>query len=726
MNLENIWNETKLFIEKVITFERDLNMKSKAQMKYYEGKIEEFNSCDPEIKNALINDAKITCEAYGLLKDSLVDNFKFQDCPFFSKINLEFKELYISKTKSQLENNIILWTAPIATMRTLNPGEKSIINGVEKILVSRLKYVISAGDLKEMKYEDTVSKLVFDGATKRDVEDCKAINVKNFSSEMTCEKNETRKEKHYVLGEIIETMTKEQDDVMRLPETGITVIEGVAGSGKTNMGFHRIVYLLNEFPDKFLEDKIAVFCYNVSLKKYLKNVAKELGIEKINVCSIDVWSKGIIKKPVFGKCIDIDYRVGVPEKIKNIKTVEINKYIQDKNSIISDKINSSKYKDDLFGLLGNIKLDTIAKSYIISAKKAEMYYKNLIKNANIWNRGLFKKLEKEDLKNLEIFFDSIISEFNKIYFIIGDGSIKKLCKEIKEKKNIENFIKIDWETMIKDFYKNLNINDTGIKLSNLSKENCFILIFLAIKIGVISIPKYDHVFVDESQDLSALQIGVINLLHNNSMTLAGDFNQKIYKTAPVCWKDYDLLIPPENLYRLSLSHRTSLENLRFANGIVNNKNDDLHVLKSNLKPSITIGVDENQIIKLIIQQIKDIQLKDSKGSIALVVFDNFSTNILEGALRREGIDCYVAKKDNWEFSNKVAITTGFQTKGLEFDYVIVTDINKFEKTDILNKENLLFVVSTRAKIHLMFYCIKEIPKILANLDRGLYTLEEYK
>jgi len=40
--------------------------------------------------------------------------------------------------------------------------------------------------------------------------------------------------------------------------------------------------------------------------------------------------------------------------------------------------------------------------------------------------------------------------------------------------------------------------------------------------------KFDHIFVDEYQDLSGIEMAVLNSLHNNSMTLAGDTNQTIF------------------------------------------------------------------------------------------------------------------------------------------------------------------------------------------------------
>ena len=66
--------------------------------------------------------------------------------------------------------------------------------------------------------------------------------------------------KSSTLDSIADKMREEQDTIMRAPYQGITLVKGPAGSGKTNIAFHRIVYLINECSSKFNQRNIAVFC----------------------------------------------------------------------------------------------------------------------------------------------------------------------------------------------------------------------------------------------------------------------------------------------------------------------------------------------------------------------------------------------------------------------------------------------------------------------------------
>ncbi|MFA5230488.1 MAG: UvrD-helicase domain-containing protein [Candidatus Paceibacterota bacterium] len=177
-------------------------------------------------------------------------------------------------------------------MRTFGIGSASLINGNRYILLNRCKYNIEKSKLCDIEYEDEKGAFKFNGSQYTICNNYEPIIVSDkkrefINNDAEGTKTDSLTREKYVLGEIISTMTQEQDNALRLPENGITIIEGVAGSGKTNIGFHRLVYLINEFPKKFSQKNIAVFCYNLALKKYLENLAKELFLNDIKIFSID-------------------------------------------------------------------------------------------------------------------------------------------------------------------------------------------------------------------------------------------------------------------------------------------------------------------------------------------------------------------------------------------------------------------------------------------------------
>ena len=104
----------------------------------------------------------------------------------------------------------------------------------------------------------------------------------------------TRRRVGYTLESIADKLRQEQDAVMRTSPVGITLISGTAGSGKTNVAFHRIDYLLQEHRERFSQRNIAVFAPKVSLAKYLRELAKSLQFWSLPVYSYDDWVMGIL------------------------------------------------------------------------------------------------------------------------------------------------------------------------------------------------------------------------------------------------------------------------------------------------------------------------------------------------------------------------------------------------------------------------------------------------
>ena len=59
------------------------------------------------------------------------------------------------------------------------------------------------------------------------------------------------KNKQAVLGEIVATIQKEQNEIIRKSPYHNVIVQGVAGSGKTTVAMHRISYILYNYAERF-------------------------------------------------------------------------------------------------------------------------------------------------------------------------------------------------------------------------------------------------------------------------------------------------------------------------------------------------------------------------------------------------------------------------------------------------------------------------------------------
>jgi len=83
------------------------------------------------------------------------------------------------------------------------------------------------------------------------------------------------------LKDIVMTIQKEQNTVIRRQLEKNLIIQGVAGSGKTSIALHRVAYLVYTYRDKLRGDDILVLGPNEIFLEYISDVLPSLGEENI-------------------------------------------------------------------------------------------------------------------------------------------------------------------------------------------------------------------------------------------------------------------------------------------------------------------------------------------------------------------------------------------------------------------------------------------------------------
>ena len=76
---------------------------------------------------------------------------------------------------------------------------------------------------------------------------------------------------------IVTTIQREQNRIIRNEDTPVLIIQGVAGSGKTSIALHRIAYLLYAQKGKIASRDILIISPNKVFADYISNVLPELG-----------------------------------------------------------------------------------------------------------------------------------------------------------------------------------------------------------------------------------------------------------------------------------------------------------------------------------------------------------------------------------------------------------------------------------------------------------------
>lgn len=80
---------------------------------------------------------------------------------------------------------------------------------------------------------------------------------------------------------IVATIQREQNRIIRNEDASVLIIQGVAGSGKTSIALHRIAYLLYAMKGEISSKDILIYSPNKVFADYISNVLPELGEETV-------------------------------------------------------------------------------------------------------------------------------------------------------------------------------------------------------------------------------------------------------------------------------------------------------------------------------------------------------------------------------------------------------------------------------------------------------------
>jgi len=86
-----------------------------------------------------------------------------------------------------------------------------------------------------------------------------------------------RRQRSEVMHDIVATLQREQDAVIRMPAHGITVVAGGPGTGKTAVALHRVAYLLYKHRERFEHRGVLVIGPTRAFADYIAAVLPSLG-----------------------------------------------------------------------------------------------------------------------------------------------------------------------------------------------------------------------------------------------------------------------------------------------------------------------------------------------------------------------------------------------------------------------------------------------------------------
>ena len=629
---------------------------------------------------------------------------KMMDSPFFGRVDFcyegddEPEIFYIGIANLAEENGglplIYDWRAPVSGLfYDFDKGPASYqapLGEIHGDIAAKWQYKIRGG---KMIYE-------FESDVKIDDEILKAELGSNGDVQL---KN------------IIRTIQKEQNAIIRNTSDRIMVIQGAAGSGKTSIALHRIAYLLYHDRKNLKSSSVLVLSPNGVFSDYISHILPELGEENIREMSFDLFAYKRLKNTVS----DCEDRYDLIERqISGLCDEELLKEKQ-----------SRDFLDRMEGYLAELE-------------------DSLMNFRDIEHRGVVKK-EQEIIELFYFKFMDIplLSRMDAVaeYFIDEVETLKGFDLPDEERDAVKSRFYRMYET--RDLYVLYNrflrqegfpaLPQVQYEKRKLRYEDVYPVLYLKYRLETQQEDSgVRHLIVDEMQDYSMIQYLIIQRLFKCKMTILGDREQ----TMDGDQQDVLTFLPKifgKDIRRIVMnkSYRNTIEIASYANKLAGIT--EVELFERHGKP-----VEEKEFTGLteaLERVVKELRLEkqtvaeadEDMPENAASETDGTETGeelsyetaavitrtadeareayyILQKKLEAEGFDTKerlsLLHRDSTNFKKGLTVTTFYMAEGLEFDQVF----SVFPGTDrspIVQRAR--YIAATRALHELYMYEITE-------------------
>ncbi len=484
------------------------------------------------------------------------------------------------------------------------------------------------------------------------------------------------------LKQIVRTIQKEQNAIIRNTKDKILVIQGAAGSGKTSVALHRIAYLLYHDREHLTSSNVLILSPNSVFSDYISHVLPELGEEHIREMSFDLFAYRELKDIA----IDCEDRYHhIEKRMNHMDPVEEERY-------------QWKQSRDFVGAVEGFLV--LLEDELMDFKRFE--YRGFVKSAEeILHLFYYKFPEEPLLSRMEAVMEYVLDEYETL---TGRAIVEEELILIRE------WFMSMYET--RDVYQIYNrileeqgfpaLPDVPVEKRVLMYEDVYPMLYLKQRLCAGKRNKdIRHLVIDEMQDYSYLQYVILEQMFSCNMTILGDRAQ----TVDHALQDVQTFLPKilgKKLRSLEMnkSYRNTIEIAEYAAEITGVR--DVKFLERHGKPV------EEKLYRSREEALQDVLAQAKLGAAgyetaAVLVMTEAQAKAAYQYLKEHREDVYYIDRDSSIFKKGITVTTYYLAKGLEFDQVFVLGGDK----DNPFFDQYRYISATRALHELYVYDIEE-------------------
>ncbi len=652
--LEEIKEKLTLAIRRVDDAVRQSSNELREKKQYIHEHQSGMDDADMVAADQSINRMAFTGEAAVARKRKLL---KLSQSPYFGRIDFVNQHqasipvyigVYSFIDEQRRQGLIYDWRAPISSLfydYELGEASYSTPSGTIKGTIAlKRQYKIRDGRLEFM-LENDVN--IHDDVLQRELAKSSDDKLKN----------------------IVATIQRDQNAVIRNETTPVMVIQGVAGSGKTSIALHRIAFLLYRFRETISARDILIISPNKVFADYISNVLPELGEEHIPELGMEELAADLLENrypfQTFFEQVSALLENHDPAFIQRIQFKSSFDFLSQLNQYLLHVENTYFTVTEL--RVGS----TVVPVSVIQAKFRTYHRVPLLKRF---------ALVAQDIRDY-----------------VRDATRRKLTGS--EKAAIGEAIPRMFRfhhvlDLYRDFYRwlgkpELFRHHPGQRLEY---ADVFALIYLRLRLeGISAYDQVKHLLVDEMQDYTPVQYAVLSRLFPGRKTILGDVSQTVNPYSASSAETIERIFPQAEVVRLYRSYRSTVEITAFAQRISSSPGI-LPLERHGPEPVIARFGSRNEELAAIQGMISDFK-GSSNHSLGIICKTLRQAQDAHQVLKASGV--HLLTPESSTFKEGVVITTAHLAKGLEFDEVIVPFASaRTYKTEV--DRSMLYIACTRA------------------------------
>ncbi len=544
---------------------------------------------------------------------------------------------------------------------------------------------------------------------------------------------------------IVNSIQREQNQIIRDQAHRVLFVEGPAGSGKTSAALHRVAFLLYHDRAGLTSQNVLILSPNHIFGDYISSVLPEIGEENVVQMTFqDYIALSAAEMPVQfeARTTYLEYMLAPnpdPKRVANIRFKSSEFFCQallryldrlasdrvDKYPAITVRGKTIFYQDEWrhyytasFAMMPPVlrleKIKTIIQkrmSEVIQSIRQEKMDEIVNAGEEINDkviRALARIQTRDELR-------AITDQIEQLTTLDIVNEYKQMFTQGRLWQETGFPIPADWEMIQKQ-------TRTYLNRGQLPYEDIPpFLYFQGILQGFPAKPDIKHVIIDEAQDYTIFQYKILaHLFPNCSWTIVGDPAQAVQPyLVTASFREASNSLGAENtlLFRLTKSYRSTRQIQAFCQAVLPDAGDIFTVNRSGPLPVI-LHMQQPQEQAAAIAGTIQAMLNQGWNSIGVITKTAAQAMTVYPTLGQAVRPSLVTKEDD-EFYPGVVVIPAYLAKGLEFDAVLVIDADNTNYSHAQDR-HILYTICTRALHRLILYYTDTPSPFIAGIDPSLY------